>query len=169
MALGKIQQEQQKRNYLSIHHGKVELSENGNKSFFSYVEGTLLSIYAKERIYGSEKVNKWFIELQDEGGELYTISFPYSSGTFKSIVLAIASVQNLNSHTLFKIKPYQKGNYTNVVVYADGTKLDWITKELPAVEEIVVGSQTYKDDSKRMSYISSLVNNINSRITSIYQ
>lgn len=164
MALGNIQQPME-RKYLSIHHGKVELSDNGNKSYFSYVEGGLLSIYAKERTYGSERVLKWFIDLQDEEGELYTISFPYNSGTFKSIVLAMASAPNLNGSTIFKIEPYQKGNFTNVVVYGDGSKLDWITKELPPVEEVKVGSQVYKDDSKRMSYITSLVNNINRRIT----
>lgn len=165
MALGQIQQPQQRRKYLSIHHGKVELSDNGQKSYFSFVEGGLLSIYSKERTYGSERVMKWFIDLQDEEGDLYTISFPYNSGTFKSIVLAMASAPNLNGSTIFKIEPYQKGNFTNVVVYGDGSKLDWITKELPPVEEVKVGSQVYKDDSKRMAYITSLVNNINSRIT----
>lgn len=164
MALGNIQQPKE-RKYLSIHHGKVELSDNGNKSYFSYVEGGLLSIYAKERTYGSERVMKWFIDLQDEEGKLYTISFPYNSGTFKSIVLAMASAPNLNGSTIFKIEPYQKGNFTNVVVYGDGVKLDWITKELPPVENVQVGSQTYKDDSKRMSLICSLVEKINSCIT----
>jgi hypothetical protein len=164
MALGQIEQPK-RRIYLSIHHGKVEASDNGAKSYFSYVEGGLLSIYSKERTYGTEKVLKWFMDMMDEEGELYTISFPYNSGTFKSIVLAMASAQNLNGSTIFKIEPYQKGNFTNVVVYADGVKLDWVTNELPPVEDVRVGSQTYKDDSKRMNYICSLVDKINISIT----
>jgi hypothetical protein len=77
----------------------------------------------------------------------------------------MASAQNLNGSTIFKIEPYQKGNFTNVVVYADGVKLDWVTNELPPVEDVRVGSQIYKDDSKRMNYICSLVDKINISIT----
>lgn len=171
MALGKLEprqeQEQEERKFLSIHHGKVELSENGRKSYFSYVEGALLSIYMKDRTFNGERVHRWFIELQDEEGELYVISFPYKSGTFKSIVLAMASVKKIKPNTIFRIVPYQKGKFTNVAVYADDAKLDWVIKELPPVKEVSVGSQIYKDDTARMNYIDYLVNEINSRITSI--
>ena len=153
------------RKWLSIHHGQVELSENGQKQLFSYVEGQLLNIYTKSRNYGGEDVLKWFIDLTDEEGELYTLSFPYNSGTFKSIVLALASAQELTASTMVKIEPYQKGNFTNVVVRADGVKLNWVTKELPPVETLFVNGQTIKDEGKRMAYISSLTDAINGRIS----
>ena len=165
MALGQIQQQQpqQRRRWLSIHHGVVELSENGQKQSFSYVEGSLRSIYTKTRNYGGEEVLKWFIDLQDEGGDLYSISFPYNSGTFKSIVLALASDEELTSSTITRIEPYQNGNFTNVKVWADGVKLNWVVKELPPVEPVTIGGRTIKDETKRMSYISSLVETINQR------
>ena len=165
MALGSLQQQQQpqQRKWLSIHHGVVELSENGRKQSFSYVEGRLLSIYRKTRNYNGEDVEKWFIDLKDEEGDLYSISFPYSSGTFKSIVLALASWESLNATTTTRIEPYQKNNFTNVKVWADGNKLNWVVSELPPVEAVTIGGKTIKDETKRMSYISSLVEQINQR------
>ena len=165
MALGSLQQQQQpqQRKWLSIHHGVVELSDNGQKQSYSFVEGRLLSIYKKQRNYRGEDVLKWFIDLKDDGGDLYSISFPYSSGTFKSIVLALASATDLTASTITKIQPYQKGNFTNVRVFADGAKLDWITKELPPVELLNLNGKTIKDDGKRMELITSLVEQINQR------
>ena len=168
MGLGNNTDQQQggkPRKWLSIHHGQVELSENGQKQLFSYVEGRLLNIYTKSRNYGGEDVLKWFIDLTDEEGELYTLSFPYNNGTFKSIVLALASAQELTASTMVKIEPYQKGNFTNVVVRADGVKLNWVTKELPPVEYITLNGQKVKDEGKRMAYITTLAHSINGRIS----
>lgn len=162
MALGTIQQEQPKK-WLTIHHGKVELSENGQKTLYSFVEGRLLSIYSKLRTYGGETVSKWFIDLKDDEEDLYSISFPYQSGTFKSIVLALASEEQLSASTMVRIEPYQKNNYTNVVVWADGVKLDWVTKSLPPVEEVIVNGKVYKDEAKRMEFIASLATQISQR------
>lgn len=157
-------QAQKPRKWLSIHHGEVELSEDGVKRTFSYVEGQLLSIYTKERMYNGEAVLKWFIDLTDDG-DLYSISFPYNSGTFKSIVLALASDQDLTTSTAVRIEPYLKKNFTNVVVRANGVKLDWVTKDLPPVEAVTINGKTMKDEGKRMAYISSLVQSINSRLS----
>lgn len=166
MGLGIIDQQQnrERKVYLSIHHGKVERSENGAKSYFSYVEGSVEAIYKKEREYNGEKVLKWFFELRDDGGELYCISFPYNSGTFKSIVLCLASASGLHGGSVVRIEPYVKGNFTNVVVCCDGVKLEWATKELPAVQTVTVGGKTYKDESKRMEFIESIVARLRQRL-----
>jgi len=157
------QQTGRPRKWLSINHGKVELSEDGEKQLFSYVQGYLRSIYTAPRTYNGEQVTKWFIDLEDGEEELYTISFPYNSGTFKSIVLALASATELTSGTQVKIEPYQKGNFTNVVVRADGCKLDWVVRELPPVESVTINGRTIKDEGKRMEYITSLTKSINAR------
>lgn len=151
------------RKWLSINHGKVELSENGEKQLYSYIQGYLLSIYTAPRTYNGEQVTKWFIDLTDEEEELYTISFPYNSGTFKSIVLALASATDLTAGTKVRIEPYQKGNFTNVVVRADGVKLDWVVRELPPVESVTINGRTIKDEGKRMEYITTLTKSINTR------
>ncbi len=154
---------QQWRKWLTIHHGIVELSENGSKRAFSYIEGRLQGIYTAKRTFRGEEVDRYFIDMRDEEGELYSIGFPYNSGTLKSIVLALASCENLTASTLIKIEPYEKNEYTKVIVRADGNKLDWITKELPPVEEVCIGGRTYRDEAKRMDYIASLVETINRR------
>lgn len=164
MALG-TEVRQQPRKWLTIHHGIVELSENGQKSQFSYVEGRLVSIYTKQRTYGGENVTKWFIDIADEDGTLYTVSFPYYSGTFKSIVLALVSDNTLCGGSMVRIEPYQKGNFTNVNVWSDGVRLDWFTKSLPPVEEVKVGDRIYKDETKRMAFITAVVNKLNQRLS----
>ena len=129
------------------------------------MQGFLRSIYTAPRTYNGEQVIKWFIDLEDVEEELYTISFPYNSGTFKSIVLALASAQELTASTMVKIEPYQKGNFTNVVVRADGCKLDWVVKELPPVEYITLNGQRVKDEGKRMAYITTLTHSINGKLS----
>jgi hypothetical protein len=105
----------------------------------------------------------WYVDVRGEKGELYSISFPYKSGTFKSIVLGFASDPAIALSTV-KIEPYKKGDYTKVVTSSNGRRLDWITKELPPVEELRIAGQLVKDDTKRMAYIESLVETINNRL-----
>ena len=161
MGLGNI--ERTRKYYLSIADGKVLHREDGKEEAFSYVEGTLEAVYKRERTFKGETVLYWYIDLRGEKGELYSISLPYKSGTFKSIVLALASETAIALSTV-KIEPYKKGDFTKVVVSSNGKRLDWVTKELPPVEELSIAGQRVKDDTRRMEYIESLVATINQRI-----
>lgn len=161
MALG---QQQERKIYLSINHGKVVQGTGEGKQLFSYVDGTIEAIYTKRSTFGGEEVVRWYIDLRD-GGELYSLCIPYSSGVFKSIVLALAAEENLTASTPVRIEPYEGRNgFTKVVVYADGTKLDWITKQLPPQETITIGGRQIKDDTKQMELITSYVKLIQGRI-----
>ena len=149
--------------YLSIADGKVLHREDGKEESYSFVEGTLEAIYKRERSFNGETVLYWYVDLRGEKGELYSISLPYKSGTFKSIVLALASETAIALSTV-KIEPYKKGDFTKVVVSSNGKKLDWVTKQLPEVGEVYIAGQRVKDDTRRMEYIESLVATINQRI-----
>ena len=105
----------------------------------------------------------WYIDIKD-GTELYSISLPYISGTFKTIILALASDEELTKDKPVVIEPYEKNGYTKVVVYSDGVKLDWITKELPPLKEIEVAGRKYTDDSERMAFIENLAAKVAGRI-----
>lgn len=163
MALG--QNDNGKRKiYLSINHGKVVKGSGAAREEYSYIDGTIEAIYTKRSTFGSEVVTRWFIEIRD-GGELYSLCLPYSSGVFKSIILALASDEALNSSTPVRIEPYEgKNGYTKVVVYSDGVKLDWVVKQLPPQKSVTIGGKQVKDDSEQMNLIGSYVNNILSRI-----
>ena len=149
--------------YLSIADGKVLHREDGKEESYSFVEGTLEKIYKLERTFNGETVPYWYIDIRGEKREVYSISLPYKSGVFKSIILALANEPAVALSTV-KVEPYKKGDYTKVIVYSNGTRLDWITKELPEVKEVRVGGQIVKDDSERMAYIESLVNDINTKL-----
>lgn len=164
MALGTIDQDTKRKIYLSISHGKVvHYLSGGRAENFKNVEGKLQDITIKERSFNGVKTPFWYIDIKD-GGELYSISLPYVSGTFKSIILALASYQSLSKETTILIEPYEKGNYTKVAVYADEKKLDWVVKELPPLKEVVVGGKTFSDDTERMEFIKRIASQVKERI-----
>ena len=164
MALGTIDQDTKRKIYLSISHGKVvHYLSGGRAENFKNIEGKLQDITIKERSFNGVKTNFWYIDIKD-GGELYSISLPYVSGTFKSIILALASYQSLSKETTILIEPYEKGNYTKVAVYADEKKLDWVVKELPPLKEVVVGGKTFSDDTERMEFIKRIASQVKERI-----
>ena len=166
MGLGKTEEQGTlRKTYLSISNGKIVYSNGkGQPISYSYCEGFLEGIYQRERNFGGENVVRWYIDLRD-GEQIYSICFSYGSGTFKSIVLALASDKSLNSSTPVRIEPYVNNGYTKIKVFADGTKLDWVTNQLPDVKEIEIGGRKVKDDSKRMEFIYNLCNSINERIS----
>lgn len=164
MALGQLEQDTKRKIYLSISKGKVvHYLPNGGVEYFKNVEGTLQAVYTKERSFNGQKVLFWYIDLKD-GADMYSLSLPYVSGTFKSIILALASDKNLTKDKPIIIEPYEKNQYTKVVVYSDGEKLDWVTKELPPLKEVVVGGKTYTDDTERMAFIESIAKEVAERI-----
>lgn len=164
MALGNNEHIATSKVYLSIAHGKVVRGSGTNKQLYSFVDGALEAIYQKSTTFGNEVVNRWYMDLRD-GGIIYSLCFPYSSGVFKSIILSLASDEALTQATPIRIEPYEgKNGYTKVVVYSEGVRLDWITKQLPEQKEVTVGGKTIKDDSEQMAYICSLVESLIRRI-----
>lgn len=164
MALGHLDTDSRRKIFLSISHGKVvHYLSGGEKEQFKNVEGTLQDITLKERSFNGKTEPFWYIDLRD-GKDLYSISLSYASGTYKSIILALASCKTLSKDTQIIIEPYEKDNYTKVVVYADGEKLDWIVKTLPPLKEVNVGGRTYSDDTDRMNYIRDITSKVRERV-----
>ncbi len=164
MALGHLDTDTRRKIFLSISHGKVvHYLSGGEKEQFKNVEGTLQDITLKERSFNGKTEPFWYIDLRD-GKDLYSISLSYASGTYKSIILALASYKTLSKDTQIIIEPYEKDNYTKVVVYADGEKLDWVVKTLPPLKEINVGGRTYSDDTDRMNYIRDITSKVRERV-----
>lgn len=155
---------QRRKTYLSISHGKVVQGTGESRQYFSYVGGAIQAIYTKNSTFENGTVKRWYIDMRD-GEELYSLCLPYSSGVFKAIILSLASVTDLTASTPVRIEPYEGRNgYTKVVVYADGVKLDWVTKQLPPQEIVTIGEKQIKDDTKQMELISSLCTQITEKI-----
>lgn len=168
MALGQLDTDTRRKVFLSISHGKVvHYLTGGEQECFKNVEGTLQDITIKERSFNGKSTPFWYIDLKD-GKYTYSISLPYASGTFKSIILSLASCENLTTETKVLIEPYEKtvsGKlYTKVVVYADEVKLNWVVKELPPLKQIVLGNNTITDDTERMEFIRNLASQVRERI-----
>lgn len=153
----------QNKTFLNIREGKiVKRHTNGSEELYTYVEGYLAGITKREREFKGEKVDYWYLDLQEpSGGEIYSLSVHYSSGVAKSIINALASAEELG---LVRIEVYQSGDYTKAVVYNNSLRLSWKFSELPPLEEIQVGGKTVKDDSKRMEFIEGMAQGIRERI-----
>ena len=167
--LGERVSTERRKTYLNIKDGAiVGRSPDGEEERFSYVEGRLEAISQKERTFRGEVVVYWYIDLRDEeSGELYSLGSSYGSNTFKSIILQLASKDGLESvknGSPIRIEPYTKNGYDKVQVWGEGVKLDWVTKQLPPIEETTIGGRRVKDDSKRMAYISSLAEQVKSSL-----
>lgn len=157
-------EKQTKKTYLNISKGRIVKRTPSGEEYYKNVEGGILSIYQRERKFSSGTALYWYIDLQDRDGELYSIGFSYGSNTFKSIILSLASAPDLHALGSVLIEPYLKDNLEKVVVYYEGVKLDWVVKSLPPLEEVSIGGKTRKDDTKRMKFISSIVEEIGNKI-----
>lgn len=152
------------KTYLNIKNGAIVKHTPQGEENYSYVEGRLASITQKERTFRGEKVIYWYVDLWDEeSGERYSLGFPYGSNTFKSIILQLASedgLQAVKNASTIRVEPYSKNGYDKVQVWGEGVKLNWVTKQLPPIEERTIGGRKYKDDTQRMEYICSLCSRV---------
>lgn len=164
MALIELENELNKKKYYSISHGKVVhyLPEGGLERYKS-IEGHVTDVYLKDRTFNGQKVPFWYIDIQDKN-ELYSVSFPFISGAFKSVILSLASCKTLTRDSWVVIEPYEKDGYTKVCVFADGQKLDWVTKELPPLKTEIYKGKEFTDDSERMGFIAKIASEVKDRV-----
>ena len=156
--------EQVQKTYLNISKGKIVKRTLAGEEYYKNVEGGILSIYQRERKFPGGTAPYWYIDLRDVGGEIYSIGFSYTSNIFKSIILSLASVEDMLPLGSVLIEPYFKDGKEKVVVYYEGVKLDWVTRELPPLEDVNVAGRVVKDDTKRMQLICSLVEKIGNKL-----
>ena len=151
-----------KRIYLNIAEGKIVKRTDQRVEVYDYLEGDLERIYPKEREFRGEKVPYWYLDMRDsQSGDLYSLGIRASSGVWRSLILSLGSVETFLLP--IKINPYRKGDYDRVSVYSGEKRLDWVSG-LPPIEEIEVQGQRVKSTAKRDQYISSLVDQVNSRL-----
>jgi len=164
MALGQIENEAKKKIYLSVSHGKVvHFLKDGGIEYFKNVSGTVKDVYIKNRVFNGQSFPFWYIDVMD-GEDLYSLSFPFESGTFKSIILSLASYKKLKDTTPVIIEPYERNGYTKICVFADGNKLEWVTKELPPLKRETFKGKEFIDDSERMEFIKGIANQVKNRV-----
>lgn len=150
------------KTFLNIREGKIIKKGPNGEETYTYVEGYLGAIYTREREFKGEQVKYWYIDLQEpSGGEIYSLSIPYTSGVAKSILNALASSDELG---LVRIEVYQSGDYTKATVYNKGQRIPWKYPQLPPLEEIQIGGRTVKDDSKRMEFIEGIAREVADKI-----
>lgn len=165
MALGNIGNPRQ-TTYLNIKDGKI-YARTPDKAVttYNYVDGVIKRIGVVDRKTATGAPFKdWVISMEDpDTGDAYTLAIGYRSGVMISIVLSLASDLE-NVYKRVRIEPYMKGQYTNVAVYLDGVRLDWVTRDLPPVTYHDIAGQKVKDDAARLQFVAEWVDRINRRL-----
>lgn len=158
MALGKFI----KKTYLSVSHGQIISTRDGEKEYYTFVEGDLVDLYTKDRNFNGTTAKFWYIDLKD-GEDIYSLCLPYESGVYLSICLSLGSVDFTQGKRI-KIEPYIANERTKVRVFQEGRKLSWFTTELPPVDDVVVGSKIVKNYSRRTQYLEYVTEEIKLRL-----
>jgi len=155
----------QRKTYLNIKDGKIALKQpNGELALYDSIEGSLVGLRKQPRAFKGETVIYWYIDLQDEDGETYSLSLHYNSGVAKAILNSLASADTLGR---IKIETYLKNEFTKTLVYNNGEKLSWKYAELPPLEILEVGGKIIKDDSKRMRFFEGIAEEIINKVNPV--
>jgi hypothetical protein len=85
--------------YLNIKEGKIFKGE----LFYDYVEGYLKGIEIKDREFRGEIIKYWYINLESQSGELYSLALSYNSGVAKSLFNSLASATDFNKEVKIKL------------------------------------------------------------------
>jgi hypothetical protein len=151
--------------FLSLKDGKISLKKrSGEIALYDYIEGYLVEIKKVDREFKGEIVPYWYIDLQDNKGDIYSLAIHYNSGVAKSILNSLGSVETLG---IVRIETYLKDEFTKAVVYNNGERLNWRYTELPPVEMVKVGDKTVKDESKRMELFNNLASEISGKVSKV--
>ncbi len=160
--LGAKQEPMRNKIYLNVKNGQIVRRTPQGEEGYSFVEGKLENITQRERSFRGETVLYWYVDLRDTtSGDLYSLGFPYGNNVLKSIILQLATATDFGT---IRIEPYSKNGYDKVQVYSSGSKLDWVVRELPPLEQATIGGRVVKDDSKRMALITRYANEVLAKI-----
>lgn len=153
--------------FLNIKNSKIMLkTKDGGESFYNYISGKLVKI--KERAQEINGNTIVFYDFHIENGDVkYKLSTIKSSSNSRSIINCLMSVDNLAIAEI-KIAPYEnKNGYTNIAVYANGQKVDWLVpaEKLPRVEEVVLKSgKSVRDSGELDAFFEKFVSELNARL-----
>jgi len=151
--------------FLSLKDGKIALKKrSGEIALYDFIEGYLVELKKVDREFKGEIVPYWYIDLQDNKGDIYSLAIHYNSGVAKSIINSLGSVEDLG---LIRIETYLKDEFTKAVVYNNGERLNWKYTDLPPVEMVKVGDKTIKDESKRMELFNNLASEISGKVSRV--
>jgi hypothetical protein len=151
--------------FLSIKDGKItRKTARGSLERYDYVEGILINVECRERDFTGETVLYWYFDIQESRGEIYSLALSYNSGIAKSILNSLASVDKFG---VIRIEAYSKDGFNKVMVYNNGQRLDWRYRELPPVEEVIVGDKTVKDESKRMELFNNIAKELGYKLSKV--
>lgn len=140
----------------------------GEKEYYDSFEGILKNIIKRETTINN-KPAIYYDLIMENSGNIYNFSVTYNGSPARSIILSIASVEDIKGKYI-KISPYlSKNGYLNVSVYINGERSSWVVpkEQIPPVKKVVYGSKEIDDDSDRIAMVDSYVNLINQRLRKI--
>ena len=129
MGLGKIT----KATYVSVRDGRlITKDSDGEEAEHDYLEGRLTAVNTQVKDFAGKTVSQLLLEFTDEDGENFILSTGEHSGVARSILNALASIEEFSGE--IRITTYFKGGYTKVAVSQNGKRVSWKHKTLPPAD-----------------------------------
>ncbi|MCD8295543.1 MAG: hypothetical protein LUE27_09935 [Clostridia bacterium] len=151
--------------FLTVENGSIVYrADSGTAQDFKSIEGYVEGISQTERTFSRNKPKLWHIDIRNKlTRQLYTLTFPYTSGAFMNIVLQLGSDKGINAimrRLPVKIEVCKSRGGDRAMVSYCGERLDSAESRIPPIEYTTVDGERVKDSSRRMECVSYYADNI---------
>lgn len=162
----------QKKTYLHVSkEGKiVHKDENGQNHEYDFVEGELVRIAKRERMYENNKILSIDLDLKD-GNDYYCLNVNLASGMTRGLLNSLCNIENFAGKKIHFGAYLNKNGFLNASVSVNGQNIKWKypIEQVPKVEKFTRGSKEYSDDSKCIEWTELRIEEIKSRLASVQE
>ena len=149
-------EEKRKRTYVRVSNGSLIVKMGVDRFNFDTIRGAVTGVEFREHNVNGKQFKCWHLAMKDlASGEVYDVSFNRGCSAFRGIMRCLASEQGLTGLDDITIEVYKasRGNFTNAIVYAHGTKLYWTPGDIPPILYTAVGERNVPDDTLRINWL----------------
>ena len=161
----------QHRTYAGVSNGKIIIRPGKDQEpiLFDHIEGYIKDIKKSDRTVKNKPTTFIDITLSDGKGEEAVLSLYADSGSTRTLLLALGSVNDFNQKVRINAFPrVAEGGtvYTNVALRINGEKVPWCTEPslIPKVTKEVYKGQDIIDASERNAFYDKLLLDIQKQL-----
>ena len=157
-----------KKSYLHVSkEGKiVHKDENGVNVEYDFVEGELVRIAKRERMWENNKILSVDMDLRD-GKDIYCLNVNMSSGMTRGLLNSLCNIPDFAGKVIHFGAYVNRNGFLNASVSIDGQPVKWKypIEEVPKVEKFTRGSKEYTDDEKCIVWSEERIKEIQGRLS----
>ena len=161
----------QRRTYAGISNGKVIIRGKDQEPItYDHIEGYVKEIKKSDREINGRATTLIDIVFDDGNGDEAQLSLYADSGSTRTLLLALGSIQDFKEKVRINAFPKESANgtiYTNVAVRVNGQKVPWCVEpdQIPKTEKEIYKGQEIVDASARNAFFDGLLEKIQAKLS----